>query len=124
NNFGGQLYTAAGAGAVRASSVGTGLPTTAGQTNTTLPGMPTATAAFNDMFFADLTGSVAGVDTLYITNDAAATIPATATSGGILKFSLVAGTWTYNGTFPAVVSPAIPQTAFFGLAGVVSGGTV
>lgn len=122
NNFGGQLYTASGAGAVRASAVGSGLPTGTGNANVNLPGMPTATAGFNGMFFADLTAAVAGVDTLYMTNDVAATVPATATSGGISKFSLVSGTWTYNGTFPVVTTPvAIPQTAFFGLGGGVSG---
>ena len=125
NNFGGQLYTASGAGTVRASAVGSGLPTGTGNANVSLTGMPTATAAFNGMYFADLDGGVAGVDTLYITNDVAATVPATATSGGLAKFSLVGGTWTYNGTFPVITTPvAIPQTSFFGLAGSVSGTTV
>jgi len=125
NNFGGQLYVASGAGAIRSAAVGSGLPTGTGNATTSLPGMPTATAGFNGFVFFDLNAGVAGVDTLYIANDVAAGAPATATSGGILKFSLVAGTWTYNGTIPAVVGPpAIPQTAFFGLAGSVSGGVV
>ncbi len=125
NNFGGQLYVVSGAGTIRAGSVGTGLPTTAGQTIAALPNMPTATATYNGFFFADLDAGVTGVDTLYITSDASAALPATATSGGILKFSLVGGNWTYNGTFPAVTGPpAIPQTSFYGLAGSVSGNTV
>ena len=125
NNFGGQLYIASGAGALRSAAVGTGLPTTTGQTITSLPGMPTATNTFNGFFFADLNAGVAGVDTLYIASDAGALTPATELSGGILKFSLVGGTWTYNGTFAAATGPpAITQTGFFGLAGSISGSNV
>ncbi len=125
NIFLNQLYISSGAGTLRSAAVGTGLPTTTGQTIAGLPGMPTATNSFNGFFFADLTPSVVGVDTLYIASDAAAATPATDLSGGILKFSLVGGTWTYNGTFAAVVGPpAITQAAFFGLAGSVSGPNV
>lgn len=123
--FDGQLYVASGSGALRSASVGTGLPTTAGQTTTSLPGMPTATNTFNGFFFADLSAGVSGLDTLYIASDVAAATPATELSGGVLKFSLVGGNWTYNGTFPAVTGPpAITQTAFFGLTGTVSGSDV
>jgi len=119
NIFLNQLYISSGAGTLRSAAVGTGLPTTTGQAITGLPGMPTATNSFNGFFFADLSPSVFGLDTLYIASDAAAATPATELSGGILKFSLVGGTWTYNGTFAAVVGPpAITQASFFGLAGV------
>ncbi len=125
--FGGQLYISSGAGAVRSGAVATGLPTTTMQTAASLPGMPTtAPAAYNGFFFADLSTAVSGVDTLYIASDAPVLTPATASSGGILKFSLVGGTWMYNGTFPAVTGPpAITQASFIGLTGTVAiGGTV
>ena len=125
NNFLGQLYIASGAGALRSATVGTGLPTTAMQTTTTLAGMPTATVAYNGFYFADLSAAVAGVDTHYIASDTAAATPATSLSGGIQKHSLVGGTWTYNGTFPAVTGPpAITQAGFFGLAATVNGSNV
>ena len=119
--FGAQLYTSDSSGVtVRLGTVGTGLPTTAGQTITNLPGYIT-TGASNGFFFADLDAGVAGVDTLYQADDGAG---AGATGGGVKKFSLVGGNWTYNGTFPASGAPAIPATTFFGLTGTVSGGVV
>ncbi len=123
--FGGQLYVASGSAALRFASVGTGLPTTAGQTITSLPGMPTATNSFNGFFFADLSAGVAGLDTLYVASEAGALTPPTELSGGVLKFSLVGSNWIYNGTFPAVTGPpVISQTGFFGLTGTVSGSDV
>jgi hypothetical protein len=125
NIFNGQLYSSAGASSVRVGTVGTGLPTTSGQTISTLPGFPTSSGSRNGIFFADLSGAVAGLDTLYLADDGSAGSPQTATSGGVKKFSLVSGSWTYNGTFPAATSPvAIPGSTFIGLAGVVSGTTV
>ena len=71
--FGGQLYGSSGAGTVHLFTVGTGTPTTSGQTLTTLPGFPT-TGAQSGFFFADLDSGVAGVDTLYVADDTAGTI--------------------------------------------------
>ncbi|HEX8364645.1 MAG TPA: Calx-beta domain-containing protein [Allosphingosinicella sp.] len=104
--YNGQLYISSGAGSVRMAQVGTGLPTTSGQTVTPLPGVPTASGTFNGFFFADLTAAVPGVDTLYLANEA----------GGLAKYSLVGGTWTSNGT----ITPSVLN----GLTGSVTGGTV
>src|SRR6185369_11763719 len=72
NIFGGQLYVSTASGSVRLGTVGTGLPTTSGQTITNLPGLPTSTGGPYAFFFADLSGAVAGVDTLYVADDTAA----------------------------------------------------
>jgi DNA/RNA endonuclease G (NUC1) len=106
NIFGGQLYISSGAGTIRVGTVGTGTPTTTGQTITSLPGFP-ATPAATGFFFADLNAGVAGVDTVYVADD-----------GGnqILKYSLVAGTWVANGSVAA--------TGARGLTGSVQGTTV
>jgi hypothetical protein len=119
NIFGGQLYSSDNSGSVRLGTVGSGLPTTTGQTITNLPGFITSGSP-EAFFFADLNPGIAGVDTLYLADDG--TNPGS-TGGGIKKFSLLGGAWTYNGTFPAN-GTIIAATAFFGLTGTVSGGTV
>ncbi len=88
----GQLYVSSNSGALRLGSVGTGTPITAGETITNLTGFPTATLSPYQFYFADLSTDVAGVDTVYVTDDRS-----TATGGGLLKFSLVGGTWVDNG---------------------------
>jgi hypothetical protein len=93
NIFDGQLYVSSASGALRIGTVGTGLPTTTGQTITNLTGV--AGTSPYPFFFADLTPAVAGVDTIYVGDDAA--------GGGVQKYSLVAGTWVLNGT----VTPGI-----------------
>jgi DNA/RNA endonuclease G (NUC1) len=86
-----QLYVSTQSGsAVRIGSVGTGLPTTSGQTTTNLPGIPT-TITPNAFFFGDLDATVAGLDTLYVADE----------SGVIRKYALVAGTWTDRGSVTA-----------------------
>jgi hypothetical protein len=104
----GQLYVSANTGTLRLGTVGTGLPTTTGQTITNLPGLPTASYQPYGYFFADLSAGVAGVDTLYIAADDTDTIR---------KYSLVAGTWTQTGEYTG-------QTDVRGLTGVVSGSNV
>ena len=75
NVFAGQLYLSTQSGSsVRVGTVGSGTPTTGGQTIANLPGFPTAGNP-DAFFFADLDGTP-GVDTLYVADDAA----------GILKF--------------------------------------
>jgi len=99
NIFGGQLYVSSMSGALRLGTVGTGLPTTTGQTITNLAGLPT-TGSLNspyEYFFADLTAAVAGVDTVYVADDSASL-------AGVQKYSLVGGTWVANG---APVAPGI-----------------
>lgn len=94
--FGGQLYATSGSGTfVNVFSVGNGLPTTAGQTGTPLPGMPTASglSPYGFVFF-DLNAGVAGIDTLYVGDDRT-----TAQGGGIQKWTFDGATWTKVATF-------------------------
>src|SRR6185503_16548760 len=104
----GQLYTSGMSGTPRIATVGSGLPTTSGQTITNLPGISSLNVNGPYAFFlADLSGGVAGDDTLYVADES---------SNIIRKFSLVAGTWTANGS--------IALTAVRGMTGVVSGSNV
>ena len=105
--FNGQLYISAQSNPFRVATVGTGLPTTAGQTTTNLPGFPTTTGSPNSFFFADLSAAVPGLDTLYVADD----------SGLIQKYALVGGNWTAQGS---VVAPSAAR----GLTGVVTGTSV
>jgi len=102
----GQLYVSASTGAFRGvSRVGTGLPTTSGQTITLLPGFPTTSGPQSfDYFFAD-------DNTLYVADDR------TSTSGGIQKWTFNAGAWTLQYT----LNPASGVGAR-GLTGSVDGG--
>jgi hypothetical protein len=107
--FGGQLYISTAStspGAVmRIAQVGTGTPTTPGQTMTSLPGVPTSGGSPVGFFMADLSTSVTGLDTLYVADDGA----------GLLKYSLVDGTWTANGTV------GVNANDFRGVTGAVGG---
>ncbi|HKB03845.1 MAG TPA: Ig-like domain-containing protein [Gemmataceae bacterium] len=108
NVFNGQLYTSANTGSFRLGPVGTGLPTTSGQSITNLPGFETTGSPYG-FFFADLDAGVVGVDTLYVANDDAF---------GLRKYSLVNGNWTLNG------SVGVDTDDYRGLAATVSGTTV
>lgn len=80
--FGGQLYVTSSASSNNGVvAVGTGLPTTAGQTPALLPGFPTATASPYDFFFAD-------ADTVYVADDR------TNGNGGIQKWVQSGGVWS------------------------------
>ena len=107
--FDGQLCASSGATGFRSTNLGSGLPTTSGQTATNLPGISSTTGSPYAFFFADLSSSVPGVDTLYVADDSAT---------GLQKFSLVAGTWTANG------SVVVSGNALRGLTGVVNGSGV
>ncbi|MBI5850490.1 MAG: hypothetical protein HZB39_05550 [Planctomycetes bacterium] len=106
NVYSGQLYTSSATGAFQGvNSVGSGLPTTSGQTITLLPGFPTASGpSAYDYFFAD-------ANTVYVADDR------TTTAGGIQKWTLSAGTWTLQYT----LNPAA-STGCRGLTGTVAGG--
>src|SRR5262249_23669541 len=93
---------------VRIGTVGSGLPTTSGQTITNLPGFPTGGSPYA-FFFADLSDAVPGIDTLYVASDDAA---------APTKYSLVRGNWTSNGAVGASTD------AYRGLTATVSGTTV
>jgi hypothetical protein len=80
----GQLYTSsASSPTIGINAVGTGTPTTAGQTTTLLPGFPGATAGSShyDFVFAD-------PNTLYVADDR------TVAGGGIQKWTLSGGNWS------------------------------
>ncbi len=107
NIFDGQLYISSQKTTIRVATVGTGIPTTTGQSITNLPGFPTSNFP-NALFFADLDGAP-GVDTLYVADD-------TTGGGQIQKYSLIGGNWNANG--------AIDAPNVHGLTGVVSGTAV
>jgi len=88
-----QLYVSSQASTLRLGSVGTGTPTTAGQTTTSLPGFPTATVQTNQYAFVDLDPGVAGIDTAYVADDRA-----TGSGGGAQKWTFDGVTWTQRGT--------------------------
>jgi hypothetical protein len=107
NIFNGQLYISSTSGSTLIATVGTGLPTTAGQTVENVPGTFTTTSP-DGFVFVTLNGG-AGPDTLYVADD-------TVSSGVIQKYALVGGSWTLNGSITAA--------AVRGLTASVSGTTV
>jgi hypothetical protein len=116
--FGGQLYGSSGAptGFPDVFTIGSGLPTTAGQTATALPGLPTGMTATNmplDYVLLDVNPAVAGLDTLYIADNRAA-----ASGGGIQKWTFDGTTWTLANTFDGLVP------GMYALTGYVSGSNV
>ncbi len=111
NAAGGQLYIDTGSAI---QSVGTGLPTTGGQANTTIVSTTGTTSAF---FFADLSNSVAGPDTLYVANNGANTT-------AIQKYTLLGnGTWVATGT-ASIGALGNASTGAFGLTGAANGSDV
>lgn len=106
--FNNQLYASQISGtAGPIITVGTGLPTTTGQTIAGLSGMPTTTPSGREFFFADLDPTVPGYDVLYIANSA--------NTDGIAKYSLVGGNWVLDNVIAG---------QYTGLTGVVSGNEV
>jgi hypothetical protein len=88
NLYNGQLYASANSGAFRnVFTIGTGLSTLPGQVATLLPGLPSVTGqSVYDFHFASPT-------VLYLADDN------TNGSGGIQKWELIAGTWTFQYAF-------------------------
>jgi hypothetical protein len=87
--FDGQLYTSSDPTkeGVNIATVGTGLPTTGGQSTTNLP---FATAPSEPFAFSLLTlGLGSAPDTMYVADNSA---------GAIVKFGLVSGKWTKEGS--------------------------
>jgi autotransporter-associated beta strand protein len=91
---GGQLYVSANSGSTRVATVGTGTPTTAGQTITTLTGTPATGSPYQ--FFLARVGNptFAGANVLYVADDGAAT-------GSILKYTFDGTAWTAAGSVTA-----------------------
>jgi hypothetical protein len=142
--YGGQLYVSDSANnaAVKVATVGTGLPTTSGQTDTILPGLPTVATAnptpTDDtplytnapgfpvgFIFAKLgNGPSVGPDTLYVADDGPGFL-----TGNITKWALVSGSWVKVGTVQSqqtsgqANTTSSPIPTFVGLNGTVSGST-
>src|SRR5262249_51215077 len=116
--FGGQLFGSASSGTfVNVFTVGTGTPTTTGQTATPLPGMPTSGApAPSPLSFVmfDRNPAVPGLDTLYVADDRAL-----ASGGGIQKWTFDGSTWTLTNTLKQGITQGVR-----GLAGLVTGSNV
>ncbi|HEV2721210.1 MAG TPA: fibronectin type III domain-containing protein, partial [Thermoanaerobaculia bacterium] len=105
NVFNDQLYISSGASTtIRMATIGSGLPITAGQTMTQLPGLP-VTSTFNSFFLVRLDGGTVP-DTLYIADEG---------NNQVQKWSLNSGTWVLKGS----VSVPTPR----GLTASVSGTT-
>lgn len=113
--YDGQLYASSGSGTNTfkgVETIGTGLATSGAQTVTRLAGLTdTLSNSTYQFLLADLDSGVPGVDTLYFADDSS-------TSGGISKFALVAGTWTY------VDRIGSGTDAYRGLSGIVDGTNV
>lgn len=103
----GQLFVTGNGGSPRIGTVGTGLPTTTGQVVTNLPGLPVNVDP-GQIALLDMNAGVSGIDVLYYTDEAV----------GIVKYSLVSGSWVSNG----VVGDNTDD--YRGLAAKVSGSTV
>ena len=108
--FGGQLYisSASGTPPIRIATVGTGLPTTKGQTMTDLPGVTVIKSSPYQFFIATLPAG----QVLYIADD----------SAGIRKYSLVSGNWVANDSLK--ITAANSGAGFRGITGVVNGNNV
>lgn len=103
--FNNQLYVSSGSSTIRLGSVGTGLPTTAGSTITSLPGFPTSSLSSYTFYLADLDAGVSGADTLYVADD-----NSVASGGGVKKYSLVSGSWVANGTLQLATTRGLTAT--------------
>lgn len=84
------LGHASGTAVSRVYEIGTSISTTDSVGATSLPGISTAsTIIAADFWMADLSDGVPGLDVMYLADEASA--------GGIIKFSLVGGTWVETG---------------------------
>jgi hypothetical protein len=112
--FGGQAYVSSQAASyVGIDSVGAGVPTTGGQTSA-LVAASGASGSPYAFAFLDLSSSVAGVDTLYVADDRA-----TATGGGVQKWTFDGTAWTLRKTLTSGLGSGTR-----GLAAVADGSTV
>jgi len=91
----GQLFADSGANPfANVFAVGAGLPISAGQTATSLAGMPTSGTSMYAFLFFDRDAAVSGIDTLYVADD-----NAIASGGGIQKWIFDGTTWLKSNTF-------------------------
>ncbi len=94
--FANQLYGSAGAGTfVNVFTIGSGLPTTSGQTATPLPGMSTVAGPSPYSFaLVDRSAAISGLDTMYVADDRSL-----ANFGGIQRWVYDGFSWTNDLTF-------------------------
>lgn len=100
NIFNGQLYlSTSGSGGTGIFTDSTGLPTTSGQNETLLPGLPSTNPLQSPFAFIMMheSGGGAGMNVMYVADD-----NTTSPTGGLYKFSLVSGSWVPNGNIPNV----------------------
>jgi hypothetical protein len=98
NIYNGQLYCTSASGAFQGlSSVGTGLPTTTGQTIAILPGFPTAAGPSPYAFSINTAGTIA-----YVADASSHTA-----GGGVQKWTLNAGTWTKAYTLDSGITSGV-----------------
>ena len=99
---GGQLYVTSSSGSnIGLNKVGSGAPTTAGQTLTQI----SPTAASNNpysYYFLDRDAGVAGLDTLYIADQT--------TANGLSKYSFDGTNWTARGNVAGVYTGLVAKT--------------
>lgn len=123
NIFGGQLYVSSqqgnnvGRGIL---TVGSGLPTTAGQTMMLIPGHGTSAASptMRDFVILDLNPAVAGLDTIYSANE----------YNGLRKYSFNGTTWVPNGVIHPRAStsnqPSVGDQVYRRITAVANGSQV
>jgi hypothetical protein len=119
---GGQLYTTSDVNPNNnVFTVGTGVPTTGGQSVTSFPGMPTTGSTSPYQFvLLDRDAGVAGMDTLYVADDRAV-----AGGGGVQRWTFDGVSWTLKATFTNGLTTSPSNTpAVRGLIALVSGNDV
>ena len=114
--FGDRLYGCSGTSPLTTVfTVGSGRPTTGAQDVAALSGLPRSGTSPYAFVLFDRSPTVAGLDTLYLTDDRS---PETdGTGGGIQKWTYDGNAWTRVATFSAVGSGA---AVFRGVAGAMS----
>ena len=96
--FNNQLYATSASGAfMGVSTVGTGVPTTSGQTITILSGFPTATGPSPYGFAVSPTGN-----TIYVAHDSSST-----TGRGVQKWTLSGATWSLAYTLNSGITAGV-----------------
>lgn len=108
--FNDQLYISTASTPLRIASVGTGLPTTSGQTITNLPNIPTSILSPVNFIFFDRDPAISGPDLLYFTSQTG-----TADEFGLFKYSFDGTNWNAQGKLADVLtnnSQAIGVTGF------------
>ncbi|MDB5281407.1 MAG: hypothetical protein JWO06_482 [Bacteroidota bacterium] len=100
NIFNGQLYVSAAVNSYHGlNTIGTGLSTTAGQTTTNLNAIDNdASSSPYAFYFLDMDPNTPGLDVVYVADER------TTNLGGVLKYSLVSGTWVLNGSINSATS--------------------